>query len=371
MIIRFWLVFGFVLVTLAWVLQVPLAPEPFQASARSAITEYREAGLMPPAGSLPMSEEIGHDVFEVPATDAEHQNEEQAAAMPGMAGGGQPMAGMEKNGDEHGAAMPGMAGGGQPMAGMESKADEHGAAMPGMAGGGQPMAGMESKTDEHGTAMPGMAGMESQTDEHGTAMPGMAGMESQTDEHGTTMPGMAGMESQPDEHGTTMPGMAGMESKADEHGATGEAQEGGHGGGGGIELIAAGAAPRIDRTIELEMTEWGFNPGSITVKHGQIIRLVVTNAGNTPHEFMLMTAAAMNAVKYRIGRADWNLTEHEAIYEHSIAMPGDRFEKLLRIDKPGMWMFMCMFPYHMRLGMMGSMATEGMGGMNMGGGMKM
>ncbi len=50
-----------------------------------------------------------------------------------------------------------------------------------------------------------------------------------------------------------------------------------------------------------------------------------------------------------------------------------RFEMVVKIEKPGAWMFMCMFPYHMQLGMMGALATkgmEGMEGMNMGG-MKM
>jgi len=51
-------------------------------------------------------------------------------------------------------------------------------------------------------------------------------------------------------------------------------------------------------------------------------------------------------------------------------MPGDTFETVVKIEQPGMWMFICMFPYHMQMGMMGMMMTEGMTGMNMGG-MKM
>jgi len=92
--------------------------------------------------------------------------------------------------------------------------------------------------------------------------------------------------------------------------------------------------------------------------------------GNTPHEFMLMTGSEMAAVGYRANRADWNLTEHEAIFEKPLVMTGDRFEMVVKIEKPGAWMFMCMFPYHMQLGMMGALATKGMEGMNMGG-MKM
>ncbi len=50
-------------------------------------------------------------------------------------------------------------------------------------------------------------------------------------------------------------------------------------------------------------------------------------------------------------------------------MPGDTFDVVLRIERAGSWMFMCMLPYHMQFGMMGMMATEGaamdMGGMQM------
>ena len=45
-------------------------------------------------------------------------------------------------------------------------------------------------------------------------------------------------------------------------------------------------------------------------------------------------------------------------------MPDRTFELVVKIHKPGMWMYMCMFPYHMQLGMMGMLMTAGvdMGG---------
>ncbi len=116
----------------------------------------------------------------------------------------------------------------------------------------------------------------------------------------------------------------------------------------------------ITKTVELKMHEWGYRPNHVMVAPGDVIRLIVRHAGNTPHEFMLMTGPAMTAVDYRLERADWNLLEHEAIFEKPIVLPGDSFEMLLKVHKPGMWMYMCMFPYHMQLGMMGMLMTEGM-----------
>lgn len=256
MIIRWWLILGFVLLAVSWILQVPLAPDPFQATARSAIDGYRKAGLMPPAGTIKMSKEIGHDVFEIPKADARHAKE--AAAGGGM-------------------SMPGMK-----MPGMKKDAKKDGE----VHGGGKAV------------------------------------------------------------------GITVLAS------------------GSRAEVAKALGSTKVTRTVKIEILEWGFRPGRIEVKPGETIRFVIRNAGRIPHEFMFMNMAGMRAVNYRIERADWNLLEHEAIVEQSIVLPGDSFEQVIRIDKPGVWMFMCMFPYHMQMGMMGMMMTEGMTGMNMGG-MKM
>jgi uncharacterized cupredoxin-like copper-binding protein len=132
----------------------------------------------------------------------------------------------------------------------------------------------------------------------------------------------------------------------------------GHGGGAGLKILAEGAP--VDRQIVIVMTEWAYSPGSIEVKPGERILLKIRNGGQIPHEFMFMSMPAMAAISYRTQRADWNLLEHEALYENSIVLPGQEFQVAVEIEKPGAWMFMCMFPYHMQFGMMGGMATPGM-----------
>ncbi len=276
MIVRFSLSVGVLLMAVAWALTVIWPPADHQTSVASMADAYRAAGMLPPAGELVMSPAIGHDVFEIPETDADHAAEEATA----------------DDDEDHGD---------MPMKGMAREKGH----------GEMPKADMPMK--------------------------GMASME-----------GMAG--------------------------------EGGHGGGGpasGLTVMAQGrlgatAAMQVSRTVEIKMVEWGYTPASLMATPGEVLRLVIRNAGNMPHEFMIMKQSGMQAVNYRLERADWNLTEHEALFEKPVVMPGDSFEMIVRIDKPGMWMFMCMFPYHMQLGMMGMVMTEGMsmGGMNMGG-MKM
>jgi uncharacterized cupredoxin-like copper-binding protein len=126
---------------------------------------------------------------------------------------------------------------------------------------------------------------------------------------------------------------------------------------GGLKISEDGA---FDREIDLTMAEWEFSEMQIDVKVGERIKFIVSNGGEIPHEFMFMNGPLMEAVQYRSTRADWNLFEHEALFEQALVLPGGEFSFVLEVTEAGSWMFMCMLPYHMQMGMMGQMATEGM-----------
>jgi len=125
---------------------------------------------------------------------------------------------------------------------------------------------------------------------------------------------------------------------------------------GGLKFASEGS---FDREIDLKMTEWGFSEMNIEVKKGERIRFNITNDGEILHEFMVMQAVQMQAVLYRVNRADWSLLEHEALYEKSLMLPSQKISFVMEIQEDGAWMFMCMLPYHMEMGMMGQMATPG------------
>ncbi|HGG03973.1 MAG TPA: hypothetical protein ENK28_00800 [Aliiroseovarius sp.] len=128
--------------------------------------------------------------------------------------------------------------------------------------------------------------------------------------------------------------------------------------GGGLSFCPDGAS--VDREIKLSMREWSFDQMEIEVKAGERIRFTVQNDGKVLHEFMFMTMPLMQAVDYRALRADWSLLEHEALFEKSLLLPGQDLSFVVDIQQNGSWMFMCMLPYHMQMGMMGQMATPGM-----------
>ncbi len=125
---------------------------------------------------------------------------------------------------------------------------------------------------------------------------------------------------------------------------------------GGIMVMEDG---EFDREIVLTMTEWGFSDMSIDVKVGERIKFTVKNGGQIPHEFMFMNGPLMAAANYRATRADWSLFEHEALFEKPLVLPGGDFEFVVTVTEAGSWMFMCMLPYHMQMGMMGQMSTPG------------
>ena len=116
----------------------------------------------------------------------------------------------------------------------------------------------------------------------------------------------------------------------------------------------------FDREIELTMTEWGFSDLDINAKAGERIKFTLRNDGQILHEFMFMGMAQMQGVNYRARRADWSLLEHEALFEQSLMLPGDEITFVAEVVRPGAWMFMCMLPYHMQMGMMGQLSTDGM-----------
>lgn len=288
MIWRIWIAVAVLVPALAWVLMVLFSP-PNSTIAATAIEGYRAQTLIPAADTLRVSEKVGHEVFEVPTSDAEHLRAARAAAE-AMATGTEGKA----------ATTP------------PPEGEKH---------------GHEAKTEAH-------------ADQHGAAP---------VERH--------------------------EESSPAEMAAHGD--EGGHGRGGeavGLSILAEGQAEvatvtatlPITKTVDLSMHEWGYEPNHVMVAPGDVIHLRVRHAGKSPHEFMLMTGPAMTALDYRLERADWNLMEHEAIFEKPILLPGDTFEVIMKVHKAGAWMYMCMFPYHMQLGMMGMIMTPGVSMAGMG-----
>ncbi len=348
MIMRLYLIAGVLLLgTTAYFIVVQQEPDYQAAPLTSEITKLQDSGLLP-AGPFEENEELEHGVFEVPPMD-EMMLEQAESNMD--------MAGMDMS-QSDGTTMDMADGGTMTMA--------DGTTMP-MADMAPADSGTMTMAD--GTTMPmaDMAPADSGTMDmaDGATMP-MADMApadsgTMTMADGATMP-MADMapaaaDTMTMADGATMPmadmapadsGIMPMTDMVMPVACTGER---------GLGFCDDGQA--FDREIELAMSEWTFSDLNVAVQAGERIRFTVRNDGTVLHEFMFMAMEQMQAVNYRARRADWNLLEHEALFEQSLLLPGQSISFVVEVQNAGNWMFMCMVPYHMQMGMMGQMSTPG------------
>ena len=314
MIMRFYLIAGVLLLgTTAYFIVVQQEPDYQAAPLTSEITKLQDNGLLA-TGPFEENDELEHGVFEVPPMD-EMMLEQAESSMD--------MAGMDMTEDDTMTMADGTT---MPMADMN-------------------MAEGDTMTMADGTTMP-MADMD-MTDDDAMTMA-----------DGTTMP-MADMDMAEDDamtmaDGTTMP-MADMDM------AEGNAMTMAVACAGERGLGFCDDGQAYDREVEVAMSEWTFSNLDVAVQAGERIRFTVRNDGTVLHEFMFMAMEQMQAVNYRARRADWNLLEHEALFEQSLLLPGESISFVIEVQNAGSWMFMCMLPYHMQMGMMGQMSTPGAG----------
>ena len=335
MIMRLFLIIGLILLGGTGYFIVVQTPPTVQATpAVGEIVRLREEGILP-EGIMFENEEIEHDIFGVPPED--EAMIEAAMANMDMDMGGMDMGGMDMGGDGD---MDMAADGDMDMAAdvdMDMAADGD----------------MDMATDgDMDMAADGDMNMAADGDMN---MAADGGMDMAADGD-MNMAADSGMDMATDGD-MNMAADGGMDMA--EGGAFDEEE---------AERLMAGQMAGLiitdegdfDREIELSMSEWTFSDLEIDAQPGERIRFTLRNDGNIVHEFMFMGMAQMQGVNYRARRADWNLLEHEALYEQSLVLPGEEITFVAEVLAPGAWMFMCMLPYHMQMGMMGQMATEGM-----------
>jgi uncharacterized cupredoxin-like copper-binding protein len=74
------------------------------------------------------------------------------------------------------------------------------------------------------------------------------------------------------------------------------------GGGGGGEQSQSGATP--DRTVEVDMVDIAFEPATLTVQQGEVVRFVFRNRGQLPHDAFIGDTAAQADHEKEMRRAD-------------------------------------------------------------------
>ena len=117
------------------------------------------------------------------------------------------------------------------------------------------------------------------------------------------------------------------------------------------------ADPRkAKKTVRLEMTDqMRFLPSEITVKQGEIVRLVAVNKGTILHEMVLGTMTELKEhaelMKKHAGM------EHDEPYMVHVA-PGRKAELVWRFTKAGEFHYGCLVPGHLEAGMTGKVIVR-------------
>ncbi|WP_298934277.1 cupredoxin family protein [uncultured Ramlibacter sp.] len=117
-----------------------------------------------------------------------------------------------------------------------------------------------------------------------------------------------------------------------------------------------GDPKKVTRTIRVSMNDrMRFEPGSLTVRKGETVRLVVANKGAVLHEMVLGTAQALKEhaelMKKHPGM------EHDAPSMAHVK-PGATGEIVWQFTQAGEFQFACLIPGHFEAGMVGKVAVK-------------
>ena len=131
-----------------------------------------------------------------------------------------------------------------------------------------------------------------------------------------------------------------------------------------LAACSSGTAPVAERTITVEMREFGFSPSTIKLVPGERVMLVVKNLGTVEHEFM----AGRNAMTGKGYEQDWlAIAKSEQGGGHDmghagsgmrVAPNGNASVILVVPAEKGELEFGCFVPGHYEGGMKGKLVVE-------------
>jgi len=117
-----------------------------------------------------------------------------------------------------------------------------------------------------------------------------------------------------------------------------------------------GKPSEVMRTVEVLMNDrMRFEPASVTVKRGEVIRFVVRNVGEQPHEFILGTQKEIR--DHHIEMKKHPEMEHDDPNAVSLD-PGKSGEIIWKFTAAGVFQFACLKPGHLEAGMVGSLTVR-------------
>jgi uncharacterized cupredoxin-like copper-binding protein len=124
-----------------------------------------------------------------------------------------------------------------------------------------------------------------------------------------------------------------------------------------IVLTACASQPSGPATdITVEMTDFAYNPSSITVPAGEPVTLTFRNIGNIEHDFVVEKIDATTKVIQDSGSDAHHAHGEEQDYDfHASANAGDTSVIQLTAAEPGTYKVFCSVEGHEEAGMIGEL----------------
>jgi uncharacterized cupredoxin-like copper-binding protein len=148
--------------------------------------------------------------------------------------------------------------------------------------------------------------------------------------------------------------LAGADTQVGEMPAHGEHSHVGHQEENSL-IGKAGDPNKVTRTVTVDMNDtMRFNPASISVKEGEVIRFVVKNSGKLKHEMVIGSASELK--EHAQLMAKFPDMEHAEPNQVAVT-PGKTGNIVWQFGKAGKVDFACLQPGHFEAGMKGQVVV--------------
>jgi uncharacterized cupredoxin-like copper-binding protein len=123
-------------------------------------------------------------------------------------------------------------------------------------------------------------------------------------------------------------------------------------------LMSACAASQPTTMVSVNLNEFAFEPGTITVTAGQPVELTLVNDGAVEHDFAIEIIPAEDiSTEGSMSGHDMS-DEHSEFTLHTATAPGETSVLRFTPTQPGTYKIICSVPGHLDAGMTGELIVK-------------
>ena len=124
-------------------------------------------------------------------------------------------------------------------------------------------------------------------------------------------------------------------------------------------LSACGETSQLTTEITVEATDFAYSPQSITIPADQPVKLILKNAGNVEHDFVIDKINVTNVVARDSGTAEHHQMGHEPEFDlHFFVRAGEYSTLQFTALEPGTYEIFCSIEGHKEAGMIGELIVD-------------